>query len=57
MPDKMIMLLYISRMLTSENQADLLGWVHKAYSAECSVKKTLDIDVTAEKFPPQKTQE
>ena len=57
MPDKKIMLLCISRMLTSKKQADLLAWVQLAYTAESSVKKSLGIDVTADEVPSPQTQE
>ena len=57
MPDKKIMLLCLSRMLTSKKQADLLAWVQLAYTAECSVKKSLDTDVTVNEVPSQQTWE
>jgi predicted HAD superfamily hydrolase len=33
----------ISRLLTPENRANLLAWVHLAYFAENSARKTLGI--------------
>ena len=34
-------ILKISRLLTPEHQADLLTWVHLAYTAENSARKSL----------------
>jgi len=45
MSDKKVRLLCLSRLLTSKKQADLLAWVNLAYTAECSVKKSLGVDV------------
>jgi len=44
MKDNKTEILRISRLLTPENKAQLLAWVHLAYFAENSAKKSLGIN-------------
>ena len=41
-------LLKISRLLTPENRVNLLGFVHLGYTAENSVRKSLDYGYAAD---------
>ena len=47
--------LRISRLLTPEHRADLLTWVHLAYMAETSVRKSFGCDSSPRTFS-RKTQ-
>jgi len=44
MPNNEAKALRISRLLTPEHRADLLDWVHLAYAAETSVRKSFCFD-------------
>jgi hypothetical protein len=44
MPNNETEAIRISRLLTPENRANLLAWVHLAYFAENSAKKSFGID-------------
>jgi len=44
MPNNEAKIRRISRLLTSDNRANLLDWVRLAYFAENSAKKSLGID-------------
>ena len=57
MPDNKVMLFWIYRMLKPENRADLLTWVHLAYTAESSAKKSLVFDVQADNVSAAQIQE
>jgi len=43
MPDYKLEILRISRLLTPKHRADLRAWVHLAYMAENSARKTLGL--------------
>jgi len=57
MPNHNPDVLRISRLLSQENQAELLAWVHLAYTAENSVRKSLGSNVQVDSGFPLKTQE
>jgi len=47
MPKNEIEILAISRLLSPENRANLLAWVHLANVAENSIRKSSDSDVSS----------
>jgi hypothetical protein len=49
--------LRISRLLTPEHRADLLAWVHLAYAAETSVRKSFGLNNSLNEAFPGKPQE
>ena len=57
MPDHNPEVLRIYRLLSQENREEMLTWVHLAYKAENSVKKSLEYDVRGDCLPPLKTQD
>ena len=48
MPDNKPEILKISRLLTPKRRADLLAWVHLAYAAENSARKSPGFEVPAD---------
>ena len=56
MPNNEQEILKISRLLESKHQDDLLTWVHLAYTAENSARKSLCLSDMAENTFSQKTQ-
>jgi len=57
MPDHNPEVLKIYRLLSPENQVELLSWVNLAYTAENSVRKSLGYDVQVDIPLLLKTQE
>jgi len=57
MQDKNPEILKISRLLKPKYRADLLAWVHLAFAAENSMRKSLGFDVPADGVSSLKTQE
>jgi len=57
MSDKKAEILNIYRLLPPKRRADLLAWVHLAYAAETSVRKSLVFDVPAESVSSQQSRE
>jgi len=55
--DNKPMLLRISRLLTPKNKADLLTWVHLAYSAEISARRSIGSDDQDDGSISRKSQE
>jgi len=49
--------LRISRLLTPEHRADLLAWTRLAYTAECSVRKSIGLFSAVNDTFFRKTQE
>jgi hypothetical protein len=43
--EKKIEILEISRLLSPKEQSDLLTWVHLAYAAESSVRKSMNFGI------------
>jgi len=57
MPDNKPEFLRIYRLLTPKHRVDLAAWVHLAFAAENSVRKSLGFDVLADSASSFKPQE
>jgi len=57
MPDNKPEFLRIYRLLTPKHRADLAAWVHLAFAAENSVRKSLGFDVPADSVSSFKAQD
>ena len=57
MPDQKLEVLRIYRLLSRENREELLTWVHLAYTAENSARKSSGFDFMIDGMPSQEPQD